>query len=326
MKIIEVDNKATATLGSHTKPAPKEGEVLIKVTYTALDTVFEDVAQRKIIPGALLHDLKAKPLVAGWHYSGTIESLGASSKNNKLKVGDVVFGHLQYAPSTKQGTLAEYITVPALDCAQVPVGVPLDVAAAIPTESLTALQAMRDLGGLSEGMKVLVIGAGGGVGNQAVQIAKAMKASAVHAVCSTRDVSKVGQLGADLVIDRTQQDITKDLDAASYDLIFDTTGKYSFSSLKYAIKKNGALVNTIPGVVTTLFSWFIRIVYKKSYKSVAVKSKSTDLDLVGKWLQKGDIRCPIDSTHNIKDFQNARERQNSSKKSGRVVIKVEDGW
>merc|ERR1712232_774566 len=255
---------AAASSSNHTRPSPKEGEVLIKVAYSALDTAFEEVAHKKFIPGSLLHNLKVKPLVAGWHYSGIVLSLGGSmANNNDIQVGDKVFGHLQYAPSTKQGSLAEYITVPALECAKVPSGVALDVACAISTEALTALQTMRDLGGLSKGKKVLVIGAGGSVGSQAVQIAKAMEASEVHAVCRTHDVKKVEALGADSVIDRTKQKITKDLDAASYDVIFDTTGKYSFMSLKYALRKKGALVNTIPGVVTTLFSWLIPIIYKK---------------------------------------------------------------
>jgi len=329
MKVIELGDKAASSVSDHTKPSPQAGEVLIKVAYSALDTAFEEVAHREFIPGSLLHDLKVKPLVAGWHFSGKIVSLGGASGDqavDDLKVGDSVFGHLQYASSTKQGALAEYITVPALECAKVPSGVALDVASAVTTEALTALQAMRDLGGLSEGKKVLVIGAGGGVGSQAIQIAKAMKASEVHAVCSTRDVSKVEALGADSVIDRTQQNIFKDLDAASYDVIFDTTGKYSFTSLKYALKAKGALVNTIPGIVTSLFSWLIAMIYNKTYKSVFVKCNRPDLDLVGSWLQNSSISCPIDSTHNIKDFETARERQKDRNKSGRVVIKVEDGW
>ena len=181
---------------------------------------------------------------------------------------------------------------------------------------------MRDLGCLSEGKK----GAGGGVGTQAVQIAKAMKASKVHAVCSTYDDAKVQGLGADLVIDRSIQDIEKDLEAAFYDIIFDTTGKYSFASLKYALVKGGTLVNTIPNVATFLFSWIFPIIFGKNYKSVFVQCNRADLELVGSWLQQEIISCPIDSTHNIKDFENARERQKESKKSGRVVVKVEGGW
>ena len=334
MKIIELDDKAAASVSNHTTPTPKAGEVLIKVAYSALDTAFEEVAHRTFIPGSLLHNLKVKPLVIGWHFSGKILSLGGEDTDSSvteqshhgLKVGDLVFGHLQYAPSTKQGSLAEYITVPVLECAKIPSGVNLDVACAITTESLTALQAMRDLGGLSEGKKVLVIAAGGGVGTQAVQIAKAMNASEVHAVCSTYDVPKVQGLGADLVIDRTLHDIDKDLDSASYDVIFDTTGKYSFSSLKYALKKKGALVNTIPNIVTSLFSWLVPLIYGKQYKSVFAVCKRADLELVGSWLQNGNIICPIDSTYNIEDIESARERQEQSKKSGRVVIKVEDGW
>lgn len=186
---------------------------------------------------------------------------------------------------------------------------------------------MRDLGGLSKGKKVLAIGGGGGVGSQAIQIAKAMKASEVNAVCSTRDVSNVQELGADLAIDRTQQNITKDLDSACYDIIFDTTGKYSFASLKYTLRNKRALVNTMPNFVTVLFSrCMVPTIFNKQYKGVFVKSNRADFELVGSWLQKGIISYPIDSTYNIKDIENAREQQKNPKKSGRVVIKVECGW
>ena len=88
---------------------------MIKVTYSVLDTVFEEVARRIFIPGRLLYKLKVEMLVGGWHYSGTVESVAEGVTN--LEVGDAVFEHLQYALSTRQGSLDEYITVPALECA-----------------------------------------------------------------------------------------------------------------------------------------------------------------------------------------------------------------
>ena len=165
MKVIELlPDKSTTKVVEISKPTPKNGEVLIKVAYSALDTAFEEVVRRTLIPGSLLHNLKVKPLVAGWHFSGTIESTAEDMRD--LKIGDAVFGHLQYSGSTKQGTLAEYVTVPVSECAKVPDDIAMDTAAAVTSESLTALQGLRDQGRLTEGMSVLIIAAGGGVGTQ----------------------------------------------------------------------------------------------------------------------------------------------------------------
>lgn len=318
MKAIALPDKTTAKVVEISKPMPKNGEVLIKIAYSALDTAFHEVAKRSMIPGSLLHNLKVKPLVIGWHFSGIIESVTDGVED--LKPGDAVFGHLQYANSTKQGSLAEYITVPAGECAKVPEDcAEMDVAAAVTTEALTALQGLRDQGGLCEGGSVLIIAAGGGVGTQAVQIAKALKASAVHGVCSTKDIAKVQKLGADVVIDRTEKDILKDLESAAYDVIFDTTGKYSYFKLKYALKKTGTMVSTIPTITSML-------PFNRS-KSLMVQCKAEDLKLVGEWMKSGSIHSvPIDSTFNVKDIQDAWAHQDGAKRIGRVVIKVADGW
>lgn len=294
MKAVALPDKTSCKVVEIPKPIPNNGEALIKVEYSSLDTAFHEVAHRTMIPGSLLHNLKVNPLVIGWHFSGTIESV-ADGTVADLKKGDKVFGHLQYSRSTD-----------------------FDVAAAVAIESLTALQGLRDQGGLCEGKSVLIIAAAGGVGSQAVQIAKALKAGAIHGVCSTKDVDTVKELGADLVVDRTAQDILKDL-KNSYDVIFDTTGKYAYSKLKYALKKNGTMVSTIPNITTML-------PFNHS-KAVMVQCNKSDLDIVGDWLMSGDISSiKIDSTYSIKDIQEAWERQDGDKRSGRVVIKVEGGW
>lgn len=325
MKVVTLIDKEKMEVQETAKPSPKKGEVLVKVAFSALDTAFAEVANRTMIPGGLLHSLKVKPLVAGWHFSGTVES--AAEGVNDLEPDDLVFGHLQYSSSTRQGSLAEYITVPASECAKVPEGVAMDTAAAVTSEALAALQALRDQGGLSEGKSVLVIGAGGGVGTQAIQIAKALKADKVHAVCSTKDVTKVIKLGADLVTDRTKNNVTKDLESKAYDIVFDTTGKYSYMKLKYTLKKGGTFVATVPNItVYPPFSWLISMSGKSS-KSLMVQSNRTDLQLVGAWMKSGDIHSvPIDNTYEIKHVHDARARQESGEKAGRVVIKVVDGW
>mmetsp|Transcript_2604 Transcript_2604/g.4081 ORF Transcript_2604/g.4081 Transcript_2604/m.4081 type:complete len:126 (-) Transcript_2604:675-1052(-) len=118
MKAVVLVDKTNMEVQEVAKPSPKAGEVLIKVVYTALDTALHEVPNRTMIPGSLLHNLKVTPLVAGWHFSGIVESIAGGVDN--LKVGDAVHGHLQYSSKTKQGTLTDYITVPASECAKIP--------------------------------------------------------------------------------------------------------------------------------------------------------------------------------------------------------------
>jgi NADPH:quinone reductase-like Zn-dependent oxidoreductase len=328
MKVIDIVDKTSAVVKEVPKPSVnKPNDVLIKVSFGALDTAFPEIAERTFV-GSILRDVKAKPLVPGWHYSGVVENVGSGVSD--LKEGDNVFGHLQYVPSNKQGSCAEYILVPRDDCARAPTGVDLDVAAAASVEALSALQAMRDHGGFSrEKSNILVIAAGGGVGTQAIQIAKnGLNATIVHGVCSTKDVDTVRKLGADRVFDRSKMDITKDLQPESYDVILELTGKYSFGSLKYALKPKGTIVTTVPNITTMFFAWLVPLLnLGKKYRSFIVQSRRSDLELIANWLESEKIQSvPIDSITNVHEFYKAWERLGNPKKNGRVVIKVASGW
>src|SRR5213076_1663388 len=145
--------------------------------------------------------------------------------------GDEVFG-------SRTGAFGEYV------CARMvvrkPANVTFEEAAAVPVGALTALQAIRDRGGLQEGGSVLVNGASGAVGTFAVQIAKALGAGKVTAVCSTRNVEQAGALGADRVIDYTQEDFTRSGDR--YDAIVDIAGSRPWSELRRVLEPNGTVV------------------------------------------------------------------------------------
>merc|ERR1712013_415568 len=142
----------------------KEGQdLLVKVRYTAFDTVLDYFLPKRDMGASYVRDLKSKPLILGYHYVGTVVEKSLSVTN--ANVGDVVYGHLDYKPDQKQGTLSEYILVTTDGCVPAPKGVEETIAAASTTESLTALQALRDEGGLG--------------------------ASSVVAVCGTKDVERV---------------------------------------------------------------------------------------------------------------------------------------
>lgn len=319
MKAIEFTfKKGNPKIVETAKPTPEKDQVLVRVVAAAIDTALDPVIQKTLV-GSFIHSTKA-PLYLGWHFSGVVESLGENVSG--LGPGQAVWGHLQYEPNQKQGSFAEYIVVKEEECAVKPANVSHKLAAATATESLTALQAMRDEAGLEKGKSVLIVGAGGGVGTAAVQIAKLLGAH-VTAVCSTKDVVKVKELGADKVVDRSKADALKL--GKTFDVIFDTPCVYSSISCLKMLNKDGTYVTTLPsfsmvaGMVLTLFT-------SKNVKFIEVVSKQKDLELLGKWMEEGNLTTPIDSTFKVRDMEEAIERQSSKEKKGRVVIDVQDGF
>ena len=259
MKAIELTNDNTFHPTELPKPSlSKDGkEILVKVKYTALDTVVDYFCPNRNMGAAYVHDVKTKPLILGYHYIGTI--VDKSAPVDDLNVGDVVFGHLDYKPDQKQGAFSEHILVTADECAPAPKGVDETVVAARSTECLTALQALRDQGQLQSGQRVLILGGGGGVGSAAISIAKQLGASHVTAVCSKKDVDRVRQLGADIVIDRREDKNWKS-DASlskTFDLVFDASSSYSFmKDGRKWLKPGGTFVNAYPLVVEQMaFGW-----------------------------------------------------------------------
>lgn len=327
MKAVEFKQKSKETKIIEVKvPEPNEDEVLIKITYAALDTALDPVIN-KTYEGGLLHKF-TDPLFLGWHFSGIIEKIGGNVSSVDFPVNKEVFGHLPYAKHNCQGSLAEYITIKADECALIPENVGADIAAAASTEVSTALQALRDKGGLEENKQspqsVLINGAGGAVGTAAVQISRRMGAK-VTAICSTKDVEKVKKLGADVVIDRKKVSNTlSGLQKGQFDIIFDTP--YSLptvSTLEY-LKPKGNIILT--GMEARhLYGMFRAKLSSKGYMMMLVESRKNDLELIGSWL-KDDFKIDIDSTFKVKDIENAASRNRDKDKKGRVVVQVNKGW
>mmetsp|Transcript_18100 Transcript_18100/g.49359 ORF Transcript_18100/g.49359 Transcript_18100/m.49359 type:complete len:448 (-) Transcript_18100:201-1544(-) len=310
------------------KPMAGASELLVKVKYSAIDTAMTSIGSNNMA-ASYLHDMKTKPIRAGYHFSGTVEALGPNASTENFKEGDAVFGHLPYQSSTHDGAFSEYITVPAASCAIKPDDIAFDVAAAATSESMVALQALRDMGRLSVGKSVLILGAGGSVGSAAIGIAKSIGAS-VTAVCSGRDVERVNQLGADFVVDRSQADITKKgaFGSKKFDVVFDVPSKYGLWDAMGWLKRNGVFVNTLQYEKMDIagLGWFVALLTGKKFKTVWCESKQADLEVVAMWIEEGTLRFDIESTYKISDFDQAWQKFDEPNKTGRVVIQVEDGW
>jgi NADPH:quinone reductase-like Zn-dependent oxidoreductase len=210
------------------KPVINDDAVLVKVRAAAVGKGDWLTVQGLPYVARLRYGLpNPKHPVPGFDVAGRMEAVGPNV--NRLQAGDEVFGWCD-------GSFAEYASVPQGQLAQKPANLSFEQAAAVPISGFAALQALRDTGAVQPGQQVVVIGASGGVGSFAVQLAKAFGAQ-VTGVCSTNSVDLVRSLGADHVIDYTQQDFTRT--GRRYDLILEMAGNRSLAHLRRALTPRG---------------------------------------------------------------------------------------
>lgn len=276
------------------KPVPKADEVLVRVVATTVTV--GDVMLRKLSP------LLALPMqwffgvprkkIPGHEFAGVVEAAGDSG--GPFQPGERVFGTTSGLPV---GAYAEYVCVPAAGTlARIPDNVPFEQAAALPVGGMTALYLLRQ-GGLQAGQEALVYGASGSVGTYGVQIARQAGAR-VTGVCSTRNVELVRSLGAEAVIDYTQEDVAAG--GPRYDLVFDAVGKLPDEQAKKVLKPGGS--------------------------SVSVRSttheKSGNLQFLAELLAAGEVRAVIDRRYPLAQAAEAHRYVEQGRKAGNVVLNV----
>jgi NADPH:quinone reductase-like Zn-dependent oxidoreductase len=255
----------------------------------------------------------------GAEVAGEIEAVGKSIK--QFKPGDAVFGSCK-------GAFAEYTCASESKLAIKPDNVTFEQAASVPIAAFTALQGLRDRGKLQPGQKVLINGAAGGVGTFAVQIAKSFGAE-VTGVCSTRNVEMVRSIGADQVVDYTQEDFTKS--ARRYDVILDCVGNHSFSECRRVLNPRGIYVgaggttdNWMIGPLTSaikalVLSWFV----SQKQAMVLAKPSKADLAIMGKLMESGKVTPVIDTSYSLSEVPDAIRYLEAGHARGKVVITVE---
>jgi NADPH:quinone reductase-like Zn-dependent oxidoreductase len=214
------------------RPAFGDDQVLVRVRAAAVNPPdWAGVHGVPYIVRAAFGLRRPRNGVRGTDLAGTVEAVGRNV--TRLRAGDEVFGR------GASGTFAEYAAAPAEHLVPKPAHVTFEQAAAVPMSGLTALQALRDAGRLKAGQEVLVVGAGGGIGTFAVQIARSMGAE-VTGVCSTSKVDLVRSLGAAHVVDYTKEDFTRG--PGRYDLVLDNVLQHPLSRLLGVVKPKGTLV------------------------------------------------------------------------------------
>jgi NADPH:quinone reductase-like Zn-dependent oxidoreductase len=236
------------------KPAPKDNEVLIRIHATTVTTADSNARDFVFVsPGwlplsRLMFGLrKPKRTILGTELAGEINAVGKDVKS--FKEGDQVFG----STGAGVGAYAEYICLPEEGVLAIkPANMTYEEAAAVPFGAITALYFLRDMANVQNGQKVLINGASGGVGTYAVQLAKYYGAE-VTGVCSTRNLEMVKSLGADKVIDYTKEDFTKS--GHTYDVIYETVGKGSYSGSKGSLKQKGIYIADFKDRQQESISW-----------------------------------------------------------------------
>jgi NADPH:quinone reductase-like Zn-dependent oxidoreductase len=249
--------------------------------------------------------------IPGNELSGVIEAIGKDI--TQFKVGDPVFGIIWNVGFG--GANAEYICLPENEVAKKPTNMNFEEAAAAPIGGLTALVLVRK-GNIQPGQKVLVVGASGSVGTFAVQIAKEFGAE-VTAVCSTRNIELVKSLGADKVIDYTEEDFTKN--GETYDVVFDAVMKTSLSESRNSLKQNGIFITVDWPLLQAL--WTSIVGTKKVIMGIA--SRIEELYDLRELIEAGKVKSVIDRTYPLAETVEAHRYAETGHKSGNVVITME---
>jgi NADPH:quinone reductase-like Zn-dependent oxidoreductase len=304
------------------KPAPKDNELLIKVKATTVTSGDARVRGFRVPLSFWLFARIALGIrgprknILGADLAGEIESTGKEVK--RFKKGDQVFAY----PGHHGGAYAEYICL-SEDSALVrkPENLTYEEAAALPFGGNTALHFLKQAN-IQKGQKVLIYGASGSVGTYAVQLAKYFGAE-VTGVCSTVNIDWVKSLGADKVIDYTNEDFSKN--GEIYDVILDAVGKASFSACMKSLKNKGTYLQVVAAPATSTRMRLTGLISNKILIGGTAIPNTENLILLKELVEKGEIKPVIDRTYTLEQIVEAHRHVDQGHKKGNVVIKVEHG-
>ena len=300
------------------KPMPKEDEVLLKVHAASINYVDWHVLRGKSFLLRILNGIrKPKHEILGDDVAGRIETIGVNV--NQFKPGDEVFG------ISANDAFAEYCCVKEKYLGLKPANISFEEAAAVPYAGVTALLGLRDFGQIQPGQKVLINGASGGVGTFAVQIAKSYGAE-VTGVCSTRKLDMVRSIGADHVIDYTQEDFTKS--GQLYDLIFDIAAYRSIFDFKRALSPQGKYIFTGGSMArflqVMLLGPLLSLSGGKKLGSMGwAKPSQKDFTFLSELLETGKIVPVIDRRFPLSEVPEALRYYGEGHAQGKLVIAVD---
>jgi NADPH:quinone reductase-like Zn-dependent oxidoreductase len=294
-----------------TVPRPDVGPTDVQIRVMAAGVNPADTAIRR---GAFRLLLRLKlPFIPGSDVAGVVTQVGPEVTG--FQPGDRVYAMI---PMGQGGAYAEAVTLDEKLVVMAPASLDFPQIAATPLTALTALQALRDKAELQPGQRVLIYGASGGVGTFAVQIAQAMGAT-VTAVCSTRNVSMVRELGAETVIDYTTQDIASPAYREQFDVVLDAVAKLPMRQGLRVLKRGGMLVSVNPGLNNPLSKLAARLRGRR-LQAVMVKPVAEDLRSITRWIEQGQVKPIIDRCWPLAEAVAAHRHSETGRAQGKIVL------
>jgi NADPH:quinone reductase-like Zn-dependent oxidoreductase len=299
------------------KPAPKDNEVLVKVQAVSLNRSDWEALRGKPLYARIMGPLRPRHHILGSDIAGRVEAAGPTT--TKFQPGDGVFADIL----SYMGGFAEYVCVPESALAPMPAGMTYDEAAALPQAGAIALQGIRDKGQVQPGQKVLINGAGGGSGMYAVQLAK-LHGAEVTGVDNAEKLEFMRSLGADHVIDYTQEDFTRN--GRTYDLILDLAAHRSAFAYKRSLMPGGRYLY-VGGSVATLLQVLLAgpLIGRSEGKKIrllAVRLGAQHLAPIVELCQTGQIATVIDRRYRLSEVPEALRYLGEGHAKGKVVIIV----
>jgi NADPH:quinone reductase-like Zn-dependent oxidoreductase len=301
------------------KPVPKDNEVLLRVHAAGVDpSVWHLMTGTPYLVRLAFGVRRPKTRVRGWDVAGRVESVGA--KVTAFRPGDEVFGQ-------GEGSFAEYTCAREGKLVPKPSNLTFEQAAAVAVSGVTALLALRDKGRVRQGQQVLIIGAGGGVGTFAVQLAKAYGAH-VTAVCSGTKTDLVRSIGADDVIDYTHDDFADG--TRRFDLILDIAGLRSMARLRRALTPTGTIVlvggegggRWTGGVQRNLGAAVVSLFRRQKVRGLFAAVRAENLQTMRELIEAGKVTPVIDTTYPLSDAAEAIRQWEQGHARGKAVITV----
>ena len=298
------------TLVEAPRPAPGASQLLVRVAASSVNPVdwkLHDGSYRWLVPVRF-------PSTPGFDLAGEVVEAGANVR--RFKPGERVYAMSDIRPGR---AAAEYAVVGEAAAALMPANLDAAQAAALPLAGLTALQGLRDLGGVRAGQRVLVIGASGGVGHLAVQIAKAYGAH-VTGVCSFRHTAMVRGLGAERVIDYTRE--PDYLASGPYDLILDLIVQQPVRELLGALTDRGVYVSSLPSGGRIAAAVLLPVASRKRVKMIGVKPRGADLDELRRLCEAGALRPVIEKRFALEELAAAHAYSRHGRTAGKITVVV----
>lgn len=302
------------------KPTPKDNEVLIKIHATTVTAADCELRAFKTFTAfwlplrlyiGLIRPTRIK--ILGQELAG--ENRAAGKEVTRLRVGDPVFAW----SGLRLGGYAEYTCLPETAMMAIkPANITYAEAAAVPVGGFEAWHYLK--GTIQAGQKVLIVGAGGSIGTFGVQIAKHFGAE-VTAVDSTDKLDMLRSIGADHVIDYTQEDFTKS--GKTYEVIFDAPGKSSFSRSQRALKPNGQYLSANPGMSELIRTVRNLITRRRPAASESIRRRNEDLISLTQLIEAGKVKSVIDRIYPLEQAAEAHRYVDTGHKKGNVVITLE---